>query len=1128
MASLALGVAGAAIGSFFGPLGTSVGWALGAGIGNWLGGGKDTAGPTLKDLKLQNASYGAAIPRGYGTKRIAGNVIDQSDLDPHEHEEKVGGKGGGGTSTTTTYSASLLIQLCETSYIDGNGALVNTPIIGIKRIWAAGRLIYGAGSPSTIVPMTVYYGTEDQLPDPTFEALRGVGNVPPYLGKAYVVFEDWDLTQFGNAIPPLEFEVQFTGNIGLEYYSLWPVDWSFPEDGTSYSYPSGLSGVDYSVAGQVTMHRYRSGQNYPAPYDPSTSVFYESRTFDLNGNFLSSVAQTSIPLSNYTGPGIYASMNNGIAYAHWHTLLDCRPWLGPNAYSTDVNTFAWMKDGEVTYTPALDIMCSASAGDGQLVGELFGGSVDLNIYQGGVFWNGNYYVPAGNGGTTVPSIKRFPAPDGAVYTPDHDAEFDLAPYTTDSVTVADFDLVIGNDGYLYCNFANTGTNVPPVIGGVGIKLLKFDADLNLLDQWFTTDAGVGSSLGQPGYSSVVIWNGYYVTYEVIFGQPQYRMYRMGPSSMTFIDSIVAEPVYNGDSPPVGQTLSALIHLQGTAYGAFRGGILTFGSDFITLGEIVADVSKQVGYTSSQYDVSELTDLVRGYVIAERMTARTAIDALRPIYQFGAVESNLTVKFKKWTGVVDVTIPDEDLGARPFEDDEVERDEWTRALESELPRSIDLLYCNVDMDYQDGHVTHARQVTESELDATVTAPVAMTPEEATRAQQMLLLNAWVERDKYKTPLPRKYLYLEPTDVIAVRGIARRLVNKEEQGYTHVTFDGVAAVTSVFVTAPAAAPPLGFVPQPVPVPNRTDMVLLDSPLVTDADSQVGFNVAMAGRNAGTWPSGALFKSVDGGVNYAGVFSTSAASTFGVATTVLGDFTGGNVFDELNTVHVRLTAGSGSLSSSNRLGVLNGMNLAILGSEVFQFRNAELISVLGSTKTYLLSGLLRGRRGTEWATGTHYTEDVFVLLPVTNVVGAFDELGNTRWYKAVTTGATLASASVEAFVNTGVALKPYAPVSVGGGRNAAGDITINWHRRTRIGGAWSDNVDVPLSEDYELYLLNFYTSSTFSTIVYSDFASSETYAMSAADQTLNFGGLEDPLYLDVQQAGAYGYGYAAQATI
>lgn len=33
MASLALGLAGAAIGSFFGPLGTSVGWAIGAGVG---------------------------------------------------------------------------------------------------------------------------------------------------------------------------------------------------------------------------------------------------------------------------------------------------------------------------------------------------------------------------------------------------------------------------------------------------------------------------------------------------------------------------------------------------------------------------------------------------------------------------------------------------------------------------------------------------------------------------------------------------------------------------------------------------------------------------------------------------------------------------------------------------------------------------------------------------------------------------------------------------------------------------------------------------------------------------------------------------------------------------------------
>lgn len=392
--------------------------------------------------------------------------------------------------------------------------------------------------------------------------------------------------------------------------------------------------------------------------------------------------------------------------------------------------------------------------------------------------------------------------------------------------------------------------------------------------------------------------------------------------------------------------------------------------------------------------------------------------------------------------------------------------------------------------------------------------------------MLLLNAWIERDKYQTPLPRKYSYLEPTDVVAVRGIARRFTNKEEQGYTHIVFDGVAAVTSVFVSAPMAVPPLGFVSQPVPVLNSTDVLLLDTPLVMDTDSEVGFNAAMAGRKAGLWPSAVLMKSIDGGANYASVLSTGTPSTFGVATTVLGDFLGGNIFDELNSVQVRLTAGSGELSSSNRLGVINGANMAILGSELLQFRNAELLAVSGDTKSYRLSGLLRGRRGTEWAINTHYTEDNFVLLPVNNIEGAYAEIGLERLYKGVTSGQTLSSAQTIPFTNTGIALKEYAPVHLGGGRNAAGDIILDWIPRARKHGAWINGADVPVADLPYNFFVRIYTDNTYTDSAFDALAlSAETYTYTTEAQTIDFGSPQSTLYWGVAAIASAGLGYFAQ---
>src|SRR6266403_1466511 len=80
-------------------------------------------------------------------------------------------------------------------------------------------------------------------------------------------------------------------------------------------------------------------------------------------------------------------------------------------------------------------------------------------------------------------------------------------------------------------------------------------------------------------------------------------------------------------------------------------------------------------------------------------------------------------------------------------------------------------------------------------------------------------------------------------------------------------------------------------------------------------------------------------------------------GRATTTLGAWAGGNTFDEGNTVDVTILSGQ-TLSSAAELSVLNGTNVALLGNEIFQFKNAPLVS----GTTYRLSGLLRGRFGTE----------------------------------------------------------------------------------------------------------------------------------------------------------------------
>ncbi|SDZ30950.1 Putative phage tail protein [Jannaschia faecimaris] len=203
MATLVLGAVGAAVGgslggSFLGLSGAVVGRAVGATLGrvidqSILGAGADAVEVGRLDrLRLISASEGAPIPRAIGRVRLSGQVIWASRF--RETRETTGGGGKGAPrapkQTSFSYSVSLAVAVAEGE------------ITRIGRIWADGKEIARSS-----VLMRVYRGTEDQMPDSLIEAIEGADNAPAFRGVAYVMFEDLDLTPYGNRVPQLSFEV---------------------------------------------------------------------------------------------------------------------------------------------------------------------------------------------------------------------------------------------------------------------------------------------------------------------------------------------------------------------------------------------------------------------------------------------------------------------------------------------------------------------------------------------------------------------------------------------------------------------------------------------------------------------------------------------------------------------------------------------------------------------------------------------------------------------------------------------------------------------------------------------------------------------------------------------------------
>lgn len=203
MATMVLAGVGQAVGfAIGGPIGAALGQAVGAAVGGmidrWLFTPTQRVnqeGPRLSEQVSMTSVEGAQVMRGYGRFKTGGQVIWMTRLleEVVKESSKQGGKGGGGVVTTTTtynYYANFAVALSEGE------------ILGIHRVWADGKLL-----DLSDITYRVYRGTEDQEPDSLIESKEGAGNAPAYRGIAYVVFESMLLTDYGNRIPQLTFEV---------------------------------------------------------------------------------------------------------------------------------------------------------------------------------------------------------------------------------------------------------------------------------------------------------------------------------------------------------------------------------------------------------------------------------------------------------------------------------------------------------------------------------------------------------------------------------------------------------------------------------------------------------------------------------------------------------------------------------------------------------------------------------------------------------------------------------------------------------------------------------------------------------------------------------------------------------
>ena len=167
-------------------------------------------------------------------------------------------------------------------------------------------------------------------------------------------------------------------------------------------------------------------------------------------------------------------------------------------------------------------------------------------------------------------------------------------------------------------------------------------------------------------------------------------------------------------------------------------------------------------------------------------------------------------------------------------------------------------------------------------------------------------------------------------------------------------------------------------------------------------------------------------------------------------------------------------------------------------------------------------------------HEAGDMIVLLDASTipfVLSDLNAIGVAGAYRSVTLGKTVDAAATQTFTYSGVNLKPLSPVYLNGNRHpTTNDWTLTWIRRTRIGGEWRDAVDASLGEASELYDVEIYSSSAYTTLkrTFASLASATT-PYTSAQQVTDFGSNQATLYVKVYQLSAdVGRGYPLTTSI
>lgn len=639
------GVVGAVIGFYVGgPSGAYYGAQAGMMIGGLIDPPK-VQGPRLDDLNQQTSTYGAFIPRIYGTAPVVGNIFWIQGNKLIEREAEDSGKGGPEV-TNFEYFSSFAVGLCE------------GPIAGVRRIWIGGQLWYDAGASdlSSIIvsneqaaTFTLYTGSETQLADPLIQADRGVANVPAYRGLAYIVFNELPVKDYGNSLAGAQVKVELAG--GATYGSALVDTLSISaESGWNTFYRvAGNQNDDSGFANYITASpteqypiwvRSIGGRYYAQSLGNAGLAVFTSPNAVVNG------LQTSLDTLHYA----FIAERRYLVWGIGHTASY---W---DSGSTMLTMYAFAEKPRVIYAIVL-------IGSDVSIIKMPESTGTERTYHTSSLPIGAEKPVISVWGTSAVTASHLTA-DQLLYISIYD-EIEGVLAKTDSYTLTlpgttpagsyaidyvDASCYVENDILYIVMVASTGATTPRT------TIIKVD----LLAKAILSETALEYSIGaltSPRQANVRVVNSL-----IYYGQMNDN------ATYTLVRNawVIASKVGISNA-----TLSTIVQSE------------CLKSDLLTAADI---------------DVTDLTDQVRGYRVSSLAPLRGGIDPLRKAWPFDVIQHGYKIKFKRRGGASVATITEGELDARAAGSDPGVQITNVREMDLVLPNQLTAKYLDAVREY----------------------------------------------------------------------------------------------------------------------------------------------------------------------------------------------------------------------------------------------------------------------------------------------------------------------------------------------------------------------------------------------------------------------------------------------